>query len=203
VVGLLIARRVPSIRVIGIELQKDLARHAAANARANGLAARCHVVQADLRQARRFLPPEHFDRVVANPPFRKEGSGAVPPDPARAGARLETTFSIADLAEVAAALLRFGGSLDVIHLVERLPELIVSLAACGIQPKVLRLVAPFPDTPPRLCLLTGIKGGQPGLRALPQLAIHERPGPYTEEVLALLDSGHRRDDRAEKPPEGN
>ncbi|HEY5998935.1 MAG TPA: methyltransferase [bacterium] len=187
--GLLLARRVPTARVVAIELQASLARHAAANAAANGLAARCHVIRADLREAPRFLPPEHFDRVVANPPFRRAGSGAVPPDPGRAAARMETSFAIADLARVSAALLRFGGALDVIHLAERLPELIVGLAAADIEPKVLRFVAPLPDAPPRLCLLTAVKGGRPGLRVLPQLAVHDRPGHQSAELLALVDQG--------------
>ena len=191
-IGLLLARRLPGVRIVGIELQADLARHAAANARANRLADRCHVIRADLREAPRFLQPEHFDRVVANPPYRRAGSGATPPDAGRAGARTEASFTIPDLARVAAALLRFGGALDLIHLAERLPELIVALAANGIEAKLLRFVAPFPHAPPRLCLLTGVKGARPGLRTLPQLAIHERPGSYAGEVQALLDSGRRR-----------
>jgi tRNA1Val (adenine37-N6)-methyltransferase len=76
VIGLLLAKRHPSVRVIGLEIQAVLARHAAANARANALADRCRVIRGDLRDAPRFLPPEHFHRVVANPPFRRSGSGA-------------------------------------------------------------------------------------------------------------------------------
>jgi tRNA1Val (adenine37-N6)-methyltransferase len=202
VIGLLLARRHPTVRVVGIELQPELARHAAENARASGLAGRCHVILADLREAPRFLPPEHFHRVVANPPFRKAGSGAAPPDPRRAGARQEATFDIADLVRVSAALLRFGGALDVVHLAERLPELFVRLAAGGLEPKTLRLVAPFPGVAPRLCLVTAVKGGRPGLRVMPALAVHERPGQLTGEARALLEAGRRHGSKAEKPLKG-
>jgi tRNA1Val (adenine37-N6)-methyltransferase len=203
VIGLLLARRHPAVRVVGIELQPELARHAAENARASGLAARVHIVRADLRQAPRFLPPEHFHRVVANPPFRTADSGAAPPEPCRAVARQETTFGIADLARVSSAMLRFGGALDVVHLAERIPELFSALAATGLEPKVLRLVAPFPGVAPRLCLVTALKGGRPGLRILPELAVHERRGRLTEEVRLLLDAARRRSDEAEKPLKGN
>ena len=176
VIGLLLARRHPSVRVVGIELQPDLASRAARNARDNDLAGRCLFIRGDLRAAPRFLPPEHFNRVVANPPFRSPGAGAAPADPGRACARQELTFTLRDLAGSAAALLRCGGSLDMIHLAERLPEIFRALDACGLEPKLLRLVVPFPGSAPRLCLISASKGGRPGLRILPQLVLHEGRG---------------------------
>lgn len=186
VIGLLLAKRHPTVQVTGIELQPDLALFAAENARSNSLDERCRIIRGDLREAPRFLPPEHFHRVVANPPFRRPGSGAPPPDSGRAAARQELTFTIADLAGTAAALLRFGGSLCAIHLAERLPELCKALDESGLAPKKLRLVAPYGTTAPRLCLVSAIKGGRPGLSVLPQLVLHEPGGQYTGEVAAML-----------------
>jgi len=186
VIGLLLARRHPTVRVTGIELQPDLALFAAENARSNSLDGRCRIIRGDLRAAPRFLPPEHFHRVVANPPFRRPGSGATPPDPGRANARQELTFTIADLAVTASALLRFGGTLCAIHLAERLPELCRALDESGFAPKKLRLIAPYAASAARLCLISAIKGGRPGLCVLPQLVLHQPGGQYTEEVAAML-----------------
>lgn len=193
-IGLLLARRHPTVHVTGVELHPELARFAAENARANSLGERCQIIRADLRNAPRFFPPEHFHRVVANPPFRRPGSGAKPSDPGRAGARQELTFSIPDLAVVAASLLRFGGTLCAIHLAERLPELCSALDKSGLAPKKLRLIATFNTAAPRLCLIAAVKGGRPGLSILPQLVLHEPGGLYTGEVRALL-----RDERDETP----
>lgn len=202
-IGLLVASRHPTVRVVGVEINADLARHAGINARANALEGRCGFVRGDLREAPRFLPPGHFHRVVANPPFRSPGAGAASPDPARAGARQERTFSLADLTRVSAALLRHGGTLDLVHLAERLPEIFTGLVADGLAPKVLQLVAPLPGSPPRLCLVSAIKGARPGLRIMPQLVVHERPGRYTREMSALLEVGdHQRPSRDEKPQVG-
>jgi tRNA1(Val) A37 N6-methylase TrmN6 len=192
VIGLLLARRHPAVRVTGIELQPELAHFAARNARANALDGRFRIIRGDLRAAPRFLPPEHFHRVVANPPFRTPGSGASPPDPGRAKARHEFTFTLTDLAGTAAALLRFGGALCAIHLAERLPELCKALDASGLTPKRLRLIAPFAASAPRLCLVSAVKGARSGLCVLPQLVVHEPGGQYTEEVAALLRGAYPR-----------
>jgi len=199
VIGLLLAKRHPSVCVIGIEIQPDLARHAAENARANSLDERCRIIRGDLRAAPRFLPPEHFHLVVANPPFRRPGSGATPPDPSRATARQELTLTLTDLAGAAAALLRFGGTLCVIHLAERLPELCRAFDESGLAPKKLRLIAPYSTSAPRLCLVSAIKGGRPGLSVLPQLVVHEPGGRFTGEVRALLrDANHDTPGRDKK-----
>jgi tRNA1Val (adenine37-N6)-methyltransferase len=190
VIGLLLASRHPTVRVTGIELQPDLALFAAENARSNSLDERCRIIRGDLRDAPRFLPPEHFHRVVANPPFRRTGSGATPPDPGRANARQELTFTLTDLAVTAAALLRFGGALCVIHLTERLPELCRALDESGLAPKKLRLIASSSTSAPRLCLVSAIKGGRPGLSVLPQLVLHEPGGQYSGEVAAMLRDAH-------------
>jgi tRNA1Val (adenine37-N6)-methyltransferase len=186
VIGLLLARRYPTVQVTGIERQPDLALFAAANARANSLDERCRIIRGDVREAPRFLPPEYFHRVVANPPFRRPGSGATPPDPGRAAARQEQTFTLADLAGTAAALLRFGGTLSAIYLVERLAEFCKALEESGLTPKKLRLIVPYAVSAPRLCLVSAIKGGRPGLCVLPQLVLHEPGGKYTGETAAML-----------------
>ena len=194
VIGLLLARRHPTVQVTGVELQADLAHFAAANARANSLEERCRIIRGDLRDAPRFLPPEHFHQVVANPPFRRSGSGAAPPDPGRASARQEQSSTLGNLAATSSALLRFGGTLCVIHLAERLAEICGALVEYGLTPKKLRLIAPYAASAPRLCLISAIKGGRPGLAVLPQLVLHEPGGRYTEAVIALL-----RNERHVKP----
>jgi tRNA1Val (adenine37-N6)-methyltransferase len=198
VIGLLLARRNPTVQVTGIELQPDLARFAAENARSNSIDDRCRIIRGDLRDAPRFLPPEYFHRVVANPPFRRPGSGATPPDPGRANARQELTTTLTALAGTAAALLRFGGALCVIHLAERLPELCRALEVASLTPKKLRLIAPYTGSAPRLCLVTAIKGGRPGLSVLPQLVLHEPGGQYTEEVAAMLRDTDREKSAGDK-----
>lgn len=191
VIGLVLAARHRTLSVTAVELQPDLADHAVENARASGLAARYRMIQGDVRDAASCFAPEHFHRIVSNPPYRRPGSGAVSPDAARARARQEHSFSLVDLARTAATLVRFGGALDLIHLAERLPDIFRALCAAGLEPKRLRLVAPFAAAAPRLCLLEAVKGGRPGLIVQPQLVVHTRPGHYTDEVAVLLSAARQ------------
>lgn len=195
IVSLLLACRHPGITLCALELQHDLARCAGENFRSRGCADRCFAVRGNLRDAPALFPAGRFDRVVANPPFRAARTGRSSPNPSRALARQESDYTLALLAEVSSVLLRFGGTLDVVHLAERLPEIVRTLSSHELEPKTLRFVAPFPDAPPGLLLLSARKGGKPGLTVLPQLAVHERPGTYTPEVAAALappDGGQRR-----------
>lgn len=189
VIALLLARRFPTVRVFALEIQAELARFAHENARANGLAERCFVVRGDLRLAASFFPPEHFHRVVANPPFRSSVAGRPSPNPSRAQARQEFGSTIDDLARIAASLLRHGGSFDLIHVTERLPELVRTLSLHGLEMKLLRLVSSFPNTAPGLALVSARKGGRPGLTVLPQLAVRRAPGLYTPEIAQALADG--------------
>jgi tRNA1Val (adenine37-N6)-methyltransferase len=189
VIALLLASRHPRLTAVALEIQPSLARHALENARVNGLAGRCLVVRADLRDAASMFPAGSFHRVVANPPYRARAAGRASPDPSRALARQESTFTIAALAAAAAAILRHGGTLDMIHLSERLPEIFGALSRHGLEPKVLRLVAPSPGSTPRLCLVSARKGGRPGLETMPTLTVHGAPGVYAPEVAACLGEG--------------
>lgn len=187
VIALLLARRSPSLRVFALEIQRDLALLAGENTRRNGLSRRCFTILGDLRHAAALFPPDSFHRVVTNPPYRAPGAGRISPHPGRALARHEHGFTIEHLARVVATILRPGGSLDIIHLAERLPEIVRAFSAHRLEIKTLRLVSSYPGSAPRLALLSARKGGRPGLAVLPQLVIRDSPGRYHPEVAEALD----------------
>src|SRR5438477_10076232 len=78
---LCLAARVPHLRVVGLEMQRDLVRLAGDNVILNGLEARISVMIGDLLQPPPRLSPGAFDRVMANAPFNQRGHAAsVPTD---------------------------------------------------------------------------------------------------------------------------
>ena len=109
---LCLARRVPNLRLTGIERQADYACVARANAAVNGLQ-----MPASLREM-------SFDHVIANPPYFSVGTQAS--EPTRATARHEDT-PLELWIDAALRRLRPGGRLVVIHQAARLGDLLTLL----------------------------------------------------------------------------
>ena len=113
------------------------------------------------------------------------GYAALPPDPARAAARSETACTLDELVRAAAWLLPTGGSLFLVHRPERLSELCVTLSACAIEPKRLRLVCPRPGSAPSLVLLEGRRGGRAGLSVEAPLTLYDTDGSESAEYRRI------------------
>lgn len=144
---------------------------------------------ADRRVRRAVLPAGQFDLVVANPPYFAAGSGYTSPNPVRAHARDERTCTMQDICTAMAYLTRWGGSAALVHRPERLSELLCALTAAGLEPKRLRTVARTADAAPSLVLVEARRGGKPGLRILPPLALCAPDGTDSEEIRRIY---HRR-----------
>ena len=135
------------------------------------------------------LPAGSFDLVVANPPYFAAGSGYTSPDPMRAHARDERTCTMQDICAAMAYLTRWGGSAALVHRPERLSELLCALTAAGLEPKRLRTVAHTAHAAPSLVLVEARRGGKPGLKLLPPLALCAPDGTDSEEIRRIY---HRR-----------
>ena len=73
-----------------------------------------------------------------------------------------------------------------VHLPERLGEIIVAMAENQIQIKRLQLVQPKPDKTSNLMLIEGVAGAAPGgMKAELPLIVHEADGSYTREILDI------------------
>ena len=133
-IALLLLWRNPALHMTGLELQREAAALAEENMERNGLTERSRIVAGDIRRHRELFAGGSFDLVAANPPYYPLGSGALSPDPARAGARGETDCSLEELCAAAAWLLRTGGSFFLVYRPERLAELSAPCTAPGWSP---------------------------------------------------------------------
>ncbi|UCG39004.1 MAG: methyltransferase domain-containing protein [bacterium] len=187
-VGLLMARDQPQARFLGVEIQDVLIRQALAGSRASGLT-NIRFVRADLQAPPWSRRLERFDLVVANPPYRKVGTGRLSPDPVRAAARHEILADAGVFARAAASLLRDGSSSAWIYLAERHEALRDAVRQAGMEPVRFRYVKSRGDLAPVLVLLEAVKGGDVGmlLEEEPLVLYEGKKGrQYTEEAREMI-----------------
>ncbi|MGI6092027.1 MAG: tRNA1(Val) (adenine(37)-N6)-methyltransferase [Veillonellaceae bacterium] len=171
-------------KVTGLEINPRMADSAQRSVKLNRLEGRMQVINADFRQLKGILPPGQWDVVVANPPYWPVGQGLINPKDTIAAARHEVTATLADVVEAARYLVKYRGRFAMIHIPERMVEILSAMSQAGLEPKRLRLVYPAVDKKPNLMLVEGIRGGRPGLDVLAPLIIYDQNGNYTPDIIA-------------------
>ena len=182
IVPLILAFRNPALKIFGVEIQDQLARIAAANVRQNHLEERVYILHHDLKSLKLQQVSDQVQHVVCNPPYRRINSGRINLHKEKAGARHEVFAGLADFVDAAARLLQLSGSLTCVYPAPRLVDMVAHMRRANLEPKRLRMVHSKTGGPARLVLITGVKGGRPGLEVEPPLVIYRDDGDYTREV---------------------
>ncbi|WP_170161633.1 tRNA1(Val) (adenine(37)-N6)-methyltransferase [Desulfosoma caldarium] len=185
VVLLALAMRQAGSQWVGVEIQKHLAALAVKNAEINGLADRVRILCMDWKDVQEVFPPEGFDLVVSNPPYRRLRSGRMNPNLQKAMARHEICGAVQDMLQSASYLLRKGGRLAVIYPASRLDDLVMASMQAGLRPKRLTLIHSHHDAPAKLVHMECGKGSGQELQVMPPFFIYQKIGGYTPAMLRL------------------
>lgn len=149
----------------GVEIQAEAVELFEKSVSENKLGDRVIPVRADLTKKEELLrvPRESVDVLTVNPPYFKAESGSERLSPAQAAARHELLCNLEQVIMAAAALLKYGGTLKICHIPERLTDLICLMRKYNIEPKVIRFAQNRGQNKPYLVLISGKKGGKPGV----------------------------------------
>jgi Predicted O-methyltransferase len=181
--SLCLASRQAGLKVIGLEIDPDLADLASANADANGMTGRVTFATADIFD----LPAIYrrpFNHVLCNPPFHGD-DGQAAPDPAKARA-LQDGGRLAGWLEVGLKRTASGGTFTTILRADRLGEALAALPE--------RAVTVFPLWPKagvaaKRVILQARQGSRAPLVMAAGLVLHRDDGSYTPEADAVLRDG--------------
>jgi len=184
IIPLILGRVTQAARVIGVEIQPEMADRARRSVLLNELQDRVEIVCGDLRGENPLQGFSPFSVVVSNPPYRRPGTGRHAPDNERALARHELAGGIDDFVRVASERLEEGGRFFMVHLAERLVDLVAVMRLLRLEPKRLRFVHSRAGEAARLLLVEGRKGGRPGLEVEAPLYVYEGDR-YSQEVLEI------------------
>lgn len=185
--GLCALARVPDTHAVLVEADEAMAALARANAARNGVADRVEVVAADLAArgaAARAGVDGAADHAIANPPFHDPAAVRISPRKVRAHAA-----PIADLegwVRFAAAIVRPGGTLTMVHKADALAAILTAFARRFGSIHVLP-IHPREGMHATRVLVQGMKGRRGPLAILPGLVLHGPQGhgflPAVEAVL--------------------
>ena len=186
VIPLILARLHPTVRVVGLELQEQMVERALRSVHLNRLDERVEIIRGDVCSVEEIFPPQSYDAVVCNPPYRGTASGRINPDPERRIARHEIRARLLHFLRAGSYLLRRGGRMALVYPATRMLDLLQAMRREALEPKSLRLVYSFEETAATLVLTEGVKGGRSELRVMPPLVVYTKDRKYTPEIRAIL-----------------
>ncbi len=182
IIAVLVAAKKGPERVVGLEIQHDMADMAARSVELNALSERVSIVQGDIKDAVRIFAAASFDAVVTNPPYMEKGGGLLNPADVKAISRHEILCTLEDIVSVASRLMKPGGKFSMVHRPQRLADIIYHMRSYSIEPKQLRFVHPSPGKKPNLLLISGTKNGKAELRVQEPLYVYDSTGRYSKEI---------------------
>ncbi|MRR53730.1 MAG: methyltransferase domain-containing protein [Deltaproteobacteria bacterium] len=186
IIPLVLARMAGGSSLVGVEGQAEMAELAGRNVALNGLSERIEIRHADILEIKKLFPPSSFDLVVANPPYRKRGSGRISPKPGRELARHESTATLPDFLAAAKNLVKLSGRICFIYHPSRLVEFLREAEGLKLSPVRLRLVHGNSTAEGRMFLVELVKGRKGDLAVLPPLFVYDDNGEYTRESKMIF-----------------
>lgn len=199
---LCLVARLPTCRLVGIELQRDLLRIATMNIEANGFGQQAEMIAGDLGRLPPRLTAASFDHAMTNPPFQKSDAVTSSPERQRAGAHVEGELDLKGWLRATAIMIRNGGSLTLIHKAERLGEILQALDGQLGDIVVYPLWPKADGRPAKRVLVQGWKGAKGPMKLAPGLVVHDADGRYSSVANAVLRGGKAmplRPPRQERP----
>lgn len=186
IIPLILAFRGHLKKAVGVEIQPSLADLARRNVALNRFSSRIKIWEKDLKSLEKKRWQETFDWVIANPPYRKVGTGRINLREEKALARHEIESTLEDVLRIAQHLLREKGHVAMIYPAFRATDLIQEMGRHRLQPKRLQFMHSHGQDEARLVLVEALKGGRPQVRVLPPLFLFDSDGHYTPEATELF-----------------
>lgn len=185
IVSILLCGKTRLKHIIGVEIQKDVYKMAKKSIELNNLEDRFEIINEDLRNLSEIFPPNSFDAVVTNPPYKKEYSGLKSQEEVQLISRHEVMCNVEDIAKTASNLLNSNCSIYMVHRPDRLIDIIEMLKKYKLEPKKIRFVYPKIGKEPNLILIKATKGGKEFLKVERPLIVYNENGTYTKEILEI------------------
>lgn len=186
VISLILAGRWEGAHLTGIDIQEGLVEMAGRSVALNGLGDKVKMRRVDVKEIKAAFPPNSFDVVISNPPYRKVNSGRINPDREKALARHEVAGDLRDFVQAAAYVLKPAGRAYFIYPASRMVKLLSDLREARVEPKRIRMIHSHAKTAGQFLLTEGLREGGEELDILPPLFVYGEKNNYTAEMTGIF-----------------
>lgn len=196
--ALCLARRVPGVKVHGIEIQDDMLAFARRNIAYNDLEDQVSVSQGSITDLRQE-DEASYDHVMVNPPYLADGKGIRPPAETKGLAHMDLSAGLKDWIRFCIHMVRNKGTVSIIYRADRVDEVIAHLYRRVGELKIMPLWPRY-GSPAKRVIIQGRKGMHGTASILPGLALHGEVERYTREAEEILRDGAALDLKAFAQP---
>ncbi len=184
IIAILLAGKKEAAHVTAVEIQPDMANIAKRNVKLNKLDDKITVMNIAVQRLPDVIPAESYDIVVSNPPYKRPDAGEMDKNESRAVSKYELTLTLAELAQAASRMVKYGGKFYMIHRADRLAECIYELKQNKLEPKKMWLIQPKASKPADTVIFECVKGGKQGIK-IENVVVFDENNEYTERVRKM------------------
>lgn len=190
ILPILLADQYPELKIVGVEIQEELAHYARKNVRENNHENRITIITEDIHTYSQKCSFKKNDLVVANPPYKKRGTGRLNPDSGKAIARHEIMLDLPGVIKSAHHLLSTSGHLYIIYPADRLPDIICTAHRFRMGLCFLRFIHTRPDQEAiRVVACLGKTAGTQ-CRILQPFFIYDLSNKHTDAYFSLFNPNY-------------
>lgn len=185
IIGILLTAKLNNPKIIGIEIQEEVAEMANRSVLLNNLEDKLQIVNEDINKIQKLYGKEKFNAVVTNPPYKPMGTGLINENNKKLLSRHEITATLEEFIKVASEQLKDKGSLYMVNKTERLADIIEYGRKYKLEPKKIKFVHPYINKAPNIVLIKLIKNANKFLKIEDPIYIYDENGKYTHQILKI------------------
>ena len=152
-------------KIVGIEIQEDIAELAQLSVKENNLEDQITIINADLKNIGEYYPKEYFDIITCNPPYFKESSSIINKSDYKSLARHEIAINLEIIFNLGFQYLKNNGILYMVHRPERLDEIVILANKYRLNVKEIVYILTNASWNPSLILVKCVKNSKMGINS--------------------------------------
>ena len=191
ILGILLCAKTKLKKIVGVEVQDDIADMAERSIMLNKLEDKFNIVNNNIINLKDSYNSGSFDVVITNPPYKKYNTGLTNINKYKLISRHEIEGKLEDFIRISSYLLKDKGSIYMVHRPDRLVDIISLLRQYKLEPKNMKFVQPKINSSANMVLIKAVKNAKPFLRIEKNLIIYNESGKYTDEILKIYNKNKK------------